>query len=268
VPPSPAEARARETARQALHACWVQRPEHIDLDVLAWREGLVITTGGLDGADGRLVAGGDAGTRAGAGRARGFIRVREGVRSIGRQRFIMGHELGHFHLHKRQTYMDTARELSTYRADDLETEANLFAAELLMPDFLFEPRIRGQTPSHAMLQAVAGEFGTSHLATVIQYLTYTTEPCALVYSRGGVVRWSRTSGDWEWSLLEGPVDANSGAGVFHTTGAVPPCSPAAIPSATWIAAHELRASDGVSLWEDTLVWSEQQVTLSLLWARE
>jgi hypothetical protein len=256
--PSSAETRAREAARRVLHACWVQRPEHIDLEVLAWRDGLTIHTGGLETADGRLVA----------SPARGFIRVRDGIKSAGRRRFVVGHELGHFHLHKRQIYTDTARELSTWRADDPETEANLFAAELLMPDFLFEPRIRNRPPSHGMLKGVAGEFATSHLATVIQYLTYTSEPCALVYAREGAVRWARSSPAWAWALIDGAVPAASGAGVFHATGRVPPYGLTTIAPESWIAPRDLRASDGVTLAEDTLVWPEQRVTLSLLWAGE
>jgi Zn-dependent peptidase ImmA (M78 family) len=82
----------------------------------------------------------------------GFLLNQEGSFLIGvnnedgesRQRFTIAHELGHYFLHDRTTsYMDTKtghfsvtprNEVSSAGVDPKEIEANLFAAELLMPE--------------------------------------------------------------------------------------------------------------------------------------
>ena len=53
------------------------------------------------------------------------------------RRVLIAHELGHFALHKKTAMMQGFRELEVLEMRDqspLETEANLFAAELLLPD--------------------------------------------------------------------------------------------------------------------------------------
>lgn len=248
------EGKSRDAARRALRSLWVQEPEHIELNVLADQCGLTVVEGGLETADGRIVAGQDN---------RGFIRVRAGITSAGRRRFVIAHELGHFHLHKRQAYTDTARELSTYHAGSIETEANVFGAELLMPEFLFEPRIRGREPSHAILRSLADDFSTSHLATIIQFLTYTREPCALVYSKAATVQWIRKSENWEWPLCDGTVHRFSGAGEFFNSGNPPKPGMIKTPAGAWI--PQFSAGGEETIREDAFAWPEQQVVLSLLW---
>lgn len=248
------EAKSRDAARQTLERLWVQAPQDIELDLFTAECGLHMIEGGLDTADGRIVAG-EA--------PRGFIRVRAGIRSPGRRRFVVAHELGHYHLHKRQSYTDTSRELSTYRHGNIETEANLFAAELLMPEFLFKPRIAGMTPLHSALQALADEFSTSQLATVMQFLTYTREPCALIFTKNAVVQWSRPSPAWEWPLRDGTVHRFSGAGEYFNSGNAPKPGMIKTPAGAWITQFSPGGDETIR--EDVLVWPEQQVTLSLLW---
>lgn len=85
----------------------------------------------------------------------GMVYVKDGTPIIGvnslhhpnRQRFTIAHECGHFVLHRakitREVHIDKAfpmlrrDSVSTAGIDEMEIEANLFAAELLMPkDFL------------------------------------------------------------------------------------------------------------------------------------
>ena len=61
------------------------------------------------------------------------------------------------------------------------------AGELLMPEFLFAPRIQKQIPSLSRIDALAEEFVTSNLATAMQFINYTREPCALVVIKNGKI---------------------------------------------------------------------------------
>lgn len=249
-----AEARARAGARELLAELWVSEPGHIELPALAARKGLIIHEGGLETAEGRIVAG---------PYSTGHVRVRAGIKNEGRRRFVIGHEIGHRCLHKRQSYTDTVRELTSYRDRDPEAEANIFSAELLMPGFLFVPSIKLGAPSHAFMQTLAEKFSTSHLATLVQYLSYTKEPCALVYTQAGLVRWVRKSGSWEWFIRDGAVHAHSGAGDFFNTGSTPKGGMIGTPAYAWLTQFSARSEAEIK--EDVFVWPEYQVALSFLW---
>ena len=91
----------------------------------------------------------------------GMIYVRRGVPIIGvnslhhpnRQRFTVAHECGHFLLHKqaiaKEVHVDKAfpmlmrDSVSSLGVNDMEMEANFFAAELLMPVGLLREALDG-----------------------------------------------------------------------------------------------------------------------------
>lgn len=72
-----------------------------------------------------------------------------------RQRFTIAHELGHFMLHEGEVVhvdekdvlftMDFRDDRSSNGNNDNEREANLFAAELLMPEHFLRSDLQGQT---------------------------------------------------------------------------------------------------------------------------
>ena len=111
-------------ANKLLQALWVQAPEEIDLESLAHKAGkLRIEEGGLENAEGRIVASASGGT----------IRVKPGM-NPGRRRFTIAHEIGHYLLHPREGLdrKDTTANFTLWNDPGEETEANVFAAELLM----------------------------------------------------------------------------------------------------------------------------------------
>lgn len=85
-----------------------------------------------------------------------------------RQRFTAAHELGHFALHREQigeslqdNYLLRAEGFSGYQ----ETQANSFAADLLMPRHLIEQQMRAGITGVADL---ARTFGVSQIAMSIR----------------------------------------------------------------------------------------------------
>lgn len=181
--------RSRRQAEKLLKDLAVAEPAEIDLPTLAWRAGRFrIEEGAISNALGRLVRGADGGT----------IRVSAAVQHAGRRRFTIAHEIGHGVMHAPGTPWDGPRELATWDDASIEAEANGFAAELLMPGFLFAPRIVGCRPEHKAIDALADEFGTSNLASARQFIEYTREPAALVVStqddaKGWVTRCQRST---------------------------------------------------------------------------
>jgi hypothetical protein len=121
------------------------------------------------------------------------------VASHGRINFTLAHELGHYLVH-RQAYpdgikcseQDMLRWESEYR--QIEHEANVFAATLLMPldDYRknIEPRV---APDFDMIRACAERYDVSTTAATLRWLSYTEKRAVLVVSRDNFILWSRSS---------------------------------------------------------------------------
>ena len=112
----------------------------------------------------------------------GMAFVKDGTAIIGinalhhpnRQRFTMAHECGHLVLHRdqvtREVHVDKAFPMlmrdavSAASVDPMEIEANLFAAELLMPEFLLAGELGGAAfdiDDDAAVTALARRFRVS-----------------------------------------------------------------------------------------------------------
>lgn len=113
----------------------------------------------------------------------GYIKLEEGRWVIGvnslqhpnRQRFTMGHEIGHFILHKDQIG-DGIEDTLLFRASGfgepgIEKEANEFAAKLLMPEDYFKQEVE---KFHGDIKAISRNMKLSSMAVSIraQYLGY------------------------------------------------------------------------------------------------
>jgi Zn-dependent peptidase ImmA (M78 family) len=104
------------------------------------------------------------------GRYAGWFYEHEGVPTIEynardslvRQRFTIAHELGHFALNHGPRPRDSAEAFSLSNYDPLESEANKFAAELLMPAAVVNGMIRMHDITD--FEQLAAMFNTSGVA--------------------------------------------------------------------------------------------------------
>jgi hypothetical protein len=252
------EAQCREVATKVLQRFHIETPEAIDLETIAWHVGrLKIKEGGLEGAEGRIVASsGHSGTNT--------IRVAP-KRNEGRYRFTIAHEIGHYVLHPRDNLekTDTREHFTIWNEAGEEAEANLFAAELLMPEFLFKPQCRGKEPSLGLVDSLAEKFHTSTLATAIQYWKYTNEQVALVLSKGWDMKsFSSFAGSWP-RIRYGRIHEHSAAGERLAGKAGDSCKMVRTPAYAWLEGFE--DDDPHDIMEDSryLDWYER--TISLLW---
>jgi hypothetical protein len=136
--------------------------------------------------------------RAPAGCPGGGIFLAPG-QDVGRRRFSLAHELGHFHI---PSHAKTGADGIGYCADrDMrarsgdarrqEWEANDFAAELLMPRRLYAADVERLDVSVAAVQrlAAADMYDVSVTAAAWRLIQTTRERCAMVVSRDGAVEW-------------------------------------------------------------------------------
>jgi Zn-dependent peptidase ImmA (M78 family) len=249
----------RKAAQQLLSSLRVASPSEIDLEMLAYAAGrLTIEEGGLETSEGRLVATPNKG---------GSIRVKAGLGS-GRKRFTIAHEIGHFVLHPliEHDRQHTRKDFTIWHDASEETEANIFAAELLMPEFLFKPRSRVSSPSLALIDKIAEDFGASVMATIFQYIHYTNEQVALVVSERERILWTKKAKDFWPRIQTKRIHGHSGAGEIlagkysETKRMVPS------PAYAWL--DSFKEDSKRDIMEDSRLVEYYGQTLSLLWLKD
>lgn len=167
-----------ERAEALIAEFGIATPQELEVEAIAFDSGVEVVYEAMSGCEASLVGYGD--------RAIATINP-SNVR--GRERFSVGHELGHWHLHRGRSFEcrvdDPSANLSSNRA--LEKEADTFAAHLLMPSTLFKPVIAqiGQ-PNFQRLAEVADEFDTSVMATALRLVGINTLPVVVAcYTKHG-----------------------------------------------------------------------------------
>src|SRR5271170_5581974 len=122
------ELRAAELLLQALG---ITDPRDIDLEAIAFDQGAVVRRGALDGCEARIVGFGN----------RAIITV-DDRKPRTRQRFSTAHELGHWKYHRGRHLICRPDEIIDSGRGSLDPErvADYYAADLLLPRYLFIPR--------------------------------------------------------------------------------------------------------------------------------
>jgi Zn-dependent peptidase ImmA (M78 family) len=232
-------------------------PGDLVLEDLALALGVMVVEGKLDSADARLIRTGK----------RGLIRVKEDIPEPGRKRFAVAHEVGHWLLHKNvsQVLACTSEDMvAKYKASPPETEANCFAAELLMPEKLFTPRIRRASLSIQLLKDLAADFQTTLTATAIRYVELSDDYCAVVVSEQGRVRWWRGSERFEelcWIEAGSPLSADTVAGGLFKGESVL-TGPQRVDASAWV--EDASKLEDATLFEETVAFERYGKAISLL----
>jgi Zn-dependent peptidase ImmA (M78 family) len=120
-----------------------------------------------------------------------------------RQRFTIGHELGHFLLpwHRQSQFQCKPQDMTFAANAEWEIQANQFSAELLIPKALIIKRIRQLgSPDLEHILNLAPAFETSFEMTARRYVELNEYPCAIVFSKDNVVRYSVWSEFFEQRL--------------------------------------------------------------------
>jgi len=232
-------------------------PRDLSLEDLAFVRGVLVTEGDLDKMEARLIRQGK----------RGLIRVKADLPELGRKRFAIGHELGHWELHASISQLFACTDddmVASYKKSVHEAEANYFASGLLMPGSLFSAQSTGAPFSVKTISELASYFSTSFTATAIRYVDLNSEACAVVASSANTIRWWHGSRDFEdrfWLDARTQLSPNTVAGsIFNgercTTG------PETVDIAEW---SERGADEGSSTFiEDCLIMDRYGQVLSLL----
>jgi Zn-dependent peptidase ImmA (M78 family) len=166
-------------------------PKRIPVEEIARSVGIVeIEDRDMDGFEGALVAD--------PAKTRGAIAVKTGTHRR-RRRYTIGHELGHFLIRTHGANMQcTSADMRERRWDNAarkrEYEANRFSAGLLMPKPMFVRDMEALgTADVTHAKQLSDLYDVSLEATANRYAELSSDMCAVVFSKDGVVRYARPS---------------------------------------------------------------------------
>ena len=137
--------------------------------------------------------------KAPAGKIGWGIIFNNSMKSEGRINYTIAHEFGHYLLHRLDHpdgiqcgEQDLVRWDSAY--GQIEHEANVFAANLLMPLDDYRRQIDVKTKINLdMIGHCADRYGVSLIAATLRWIAYTEHRAVIVVSRDGFILWARSS---------------------------------------------------------------------------
>ncbi len=168
-----------------------------------------------------------------------------GITSPGRINFTLGHEFGHYLVHRERFPAGIRCDEDAIVAGDpsvqaVEREADQFASDLLMPFDDFRKQIPAKDlPDIDALSCCARRYGVSLIAATLRWLAYTERRAVLAVSRDGFLLWAKSS------------EAALKTGAFFRTANRPPIE---IPTRSPVAAGTAYDEQRAGLDHDAGIW--------------
>lgn len=159
-------------AEELLQSLGVTEPAEIDLEAIAWTLGVKVKYQPLDGCEARILGAGDS----------AIVTVNNQC-SFGRQRFSIAHELGHWKYHRGQIMVCRSDEIGNFgnNSAPAEKHADKYAANLLMPRYLFVPALRKfRQLSFDTIRKISDMFSVSMTAAAIRCVEMGDTPSFLL----------------------------------------------------------------------------------------
>lgn len=176
-----------KNAEQIVQIRGIKAPEDIDLEAIARTLGAKVKERPLVGCEARIIGNNDE-----------AIITINSRSNFERKRFSLGHEIGHWQLHRGMDFACLHQDIGnpSGKTKQKERDADRFAANLLMPWFLFKPI--AQSLAHADFKAISElsrRFHTSFVATAIRFVESNVMPTMIVCHDQQKRQWFNRSKD-------------------------------------------------------------------------
>jgi Zn-dependent peptidase ImmA (M78 family) len=159
-------------AELLLQSLGIFDPHDIDLEAIAYDQGAIVKYLPLNDCEARIIGYGK----------RAIITVDNRYRPS-RMRFSIAHELGHWSQHRGRSLICRTDDIGNPRRSPVDPEriADSYAADLLLPRYIFIPRANALgITTFENIETLANEFSSSITATAIRQVEYGPEPAILV----------------------------------------------------------------------------------------
>ena len=169
-------------ARRLISDLYITSPNEIPINEIIEYRGPFINYRNIKGAEGIIISKGDY----------CIITVSSNISDEGKRNFVLGHELGHFEMHKsiRPVFSCKENDLWDWSSNKkFETEANYFASEILMPKDVFISESRKEAFSIKFLDELKDKFKVSITCAAIRYSHVGYDPIILICSRNNKIEW-------------------------------------------------------------------------------
>lgn len=191
---------AKAAARKILKEYFISEPKELILEDILAGEMIYLEESELREETGRIVFNEHC----------GIMRINRSIKEYGHKRTVIAHELGHFKLHRNKMRGCTKLELLTHSNNyPQETEANVFASELLMPEEWIKSFMRGRKFGKNLLSEFSEYFGVSISSAALRISLMDCFPVAVIMSKNGVVQWSSISRSFPFKWIPKGYKVNS-----------------------------------------------------------
>lgn len=203
-------------AERILMSLGISEPKDIDLEAIAWSRGALVECRPMDRCDATII-----------GSTRKAVIAVNSRNSSERIRFSIGHELGHWHHHRGRILFCGKNEVENLDSDTLnpERQADTFASDLILPNYLLHPRLRKiRRMTLAAVRELRDEFSASLTATLLKIVQYNRFPIVIACYNKKKRRWFRRAeivARW-WYPLEQLDRATFAADMLFNGGAEQP----------------------------------------------
>lgn len=247
-----------EAAASEIISDWdIKNPSEIDVEAFAYERNFIICRKPLKSAQARLLI------------LPPFcsLTLNTDITNKGQIRFAIAHELGHYELHYNNQSLLLINDEDIFNVNQdskIESEANSFASELLMPSSLFSSYCQGHEPDFSLIQYIAKEFNTSITATAFKYVNFTTHPCALIVSENKIIKWRSFSDDFPYKneiVKKGDFLKEDAFAYDLYSGNVQE-KPELISASSWFESYP---EHDIEIHEHSLYLKSYNTVLSLLW---
>lgn len=248
-------------AERLLQSYGITEPEEIDLEAIAYDQGVTVTYRRLDGCEARIVGKGN----------RAIVSI--DPRPLGtRKRFSLAHELAHWLTDRGNvSFLCKKTDIGvsgTTGRNPREAGANNLAAQILMPEYLFRPLCAKKIPTLDTVDELRARFNTGLTTTAIRLVDVGHYPAMVLCYGSNGRKWFHRVRDLPESLWPVRVLDEESQAFELLKGQIPEGRPIIQSADTWIdhpdagdysvIEHSRRVADDVVV---TLLWwkDERQV---------
>ncbi len=185
------ESRARNEAINIIKKASITKPNELTLEeLILFLDGPEVVYEDINEYEGKFMSSGNS----------SIIKINNKIKTEGRKRFTLAHELGHYILHRNKGFINCTISdfLDWYGGKKIETEANYFASEILMPSEIFSRLTKGKRFSLVFLKELANDFNTSLTSTSIKFAQEGYDPILLICSSNQKIIWKQKNKDFNF----------------------------------------------------------------------